>query len=123
MSIIRLDKFSLQTALDIPPKSTLLTISQVINRESNTYAAGGEEKVKLNVEAVYGLAIIIHEGDGDSAVKTRIYVDGTLQEQLSGNSFTILFAAFTNSLKIALYGDNVTGYNSTIKIAGVRRGL
>ncbi|MEM1589825.1 MAG: hypothetical protein QW175_05355, partial [Candidatus Bathyarchaeia archaeon] len=69
-------------------------ISQSISRLSESYTAG-EEKTQLSLTGIHGFAIIVHMGDGDAGVTTRIYVDGTLWESCPANVFAKFYVTFT----------------------------
>jgi hypothetical protein len=103
-------------AFSRPTKS----FSNVLQRTSSSYNAGEEKE--LYRDYGNGFCIIIHEGDGDSALTTRIYVDDSLEESISGDCFDVFFVAFNSSISIrtysASYGDF---YNSTVSIAGFKR--
>ena len=120
---VKLDKAKLQTALEIFPKSELVRIDETISKTSESYASGGEEKVKLDLTGVHGQATIVHDGDGDSTVTTRIYLDGaaTPDETITADTFAIIFVTFTSELKIATYADGVTANCSTMRVSGFRR--
>ena len=65
----------------------------------------------------------MHDGDGDSTVTTRIYLDGatTPSETITANIFGIIFVSFISELKIATYADGVTANCSTMRVSGFRR--
>ncbi|MGB9684421.1 MAG: hypothetical protein ACPL1Z_05790 [Candidatus Bathyarchaeales archaeon] len=120
---IKLDKAKLQTALEIFPKSDLTRINETIAKASESYTAG-EEKVKLNLTNIHGHAEIVHDGDGDAGVTTRIYLDGatTPNETIAGNVFGIIIVSFTSSLAIRVYAAAAGTYNcSNMRVAGFRR--
>jgi len=68
---------------------------------SETYTAG-EEKVKITISAE-GEVTLNHAGDGDLDIKTRIYVDGTLEDTIDGNAAAVITVGFTTSLEIRTY--------------------
>ena len=96
-------------------------ISQTISRASQSYSAG-EEKTQLSLTGIHGFAIIIHMGDGDEALTTRIYIDGSLWESFKANIFAKLYVTFTSSLSIRTYAaSSGTYYRSACYINGFRR--
>jgi len=70
---VRLDKAKLQDALEIVTKTELVRIDETIARASETYATG-EEKVKVNLTGIHGQAVMVHMGDGDAGIITRLYM-------------------------------------------------
>jgi len=96
-------------------------ISQAISRLSESYTAG-EEKTQLSLTGIHGFAIIVHMGDGDAGVTTRIYVDGTLWESCPANVFAKFYVTFTSSLSIRGYAASAgTYYRSASYVNGFRR--
>lgn len=96
-------------------------IGQTISRLSESYYAG-EEKTQLTLSNVHGFTIIVHMGDGDGDVTTRIYVDGSLWETCPANVFAKFYVTFTSSLSIRGYATTAgTYYRSTTYVIGFRR--
>ncbi|MEM3618226.1 MAG: hypothetical protein QXK47_04030 [Candidatus Bathyarchaeia archaeon] len=96
-------------------------ISQTISRLSESYSAG-EEKTQLSLTGIHGFAIIVHMGNGDAGVTTRIYVDGTLWESCPANVFAKFYVTFTSSLIIRGYAASAgTYYRSDSYVNGFRR--
>jgi len=65
---------------------------------------------------------MVHMGDGDAGIITRLYIDGTLAEEVAGNLFAIILLSFTSSLRICTYSATaVTAYCSETRVSGFRR--
>jgi hypothetical protein len=85
-----------------------------------SYGAGEEKE--LYREYGNGFCIIVHEGDGDSTLTTRIYIDDNLEVSFAGDYFDVIFAIFNSSISIRTYSANSgTFYNSTAVVAGFKR--
>jgi hypothetical protein len=96
-------------------------ITQSISRLSESYSAG-EEKTQFSLSGVHGFAIIVHMGDGNSGVTTRIYVDGSLFDSCPANVFAKFYVTFTSSLSVRGYAATAgTYYRSASYINGFRR--
>jgi len=94
-------------------------IDEEVAAVSEAYTAG-EEKTKLTISGE-GSVTIHHAGDGDADIITRVYIDGTLAEEIAGNVPGIITAGFTTSLEIRTYSAvAVTASNSTVHIVGWR---
>jgi len=74
----------------------------------------GEEKVKVSVGSEGG-ASIVHAGDGDPTLETRIYVDGELRESCSCNEATLFHARFGSRLEVKVY----SGVDQEARSSGV----
>ena len=120
---IKLDKAKLQSALDIFAKTELVRIDETIAKLSEAYT-DGEEKPKISLTDVHGQATIVHDGDGDAGLETRVYIDGspTQDEAVASNEFAIIFVTFTSSLEIRTYATVAGTYgNSAMQVSGFRR--
>jgi len=120
---IKLNKAKFQAALEIFPKTELVRIDETIARLSETYTAG-EEKEKLNLTGIHGQATIVHMGDGDTGIITRVYLDGAVSpnEEVDGADFAMIFVSFTSQLRITTYSASaITAYCSESRITGFRR--
>jgi len=96
-------------------------INVPISRLSETYTAG-EEKTQLSLTGVHGYATLIHMGDGDAGVITRIYLDGSLFESVPADVYAFIFVTFSSSLEIRGYAPSAgTFYRSASYISGLRR--
>jgi len=96
-------------------------ITASVSRISESYSAG-EEKTQLSLTGIHGMAVIVHMGDGDAGVTTRIYLDGTLFDSVPANVFAKFYVTFTSSLSIAGYAAAAgTYYRSTSYVNGFRR--
>jgi len=86
---------------------------------SETYTAG-EEKVKITVSGE-GSVTINHAGDGDLDIKTRIYVDGVMEDEIDGNAAAVVTVGFTSSLELRTYSATaITASCSSFHIVGWR---
>jgi len=95
-------------------------VSASVSRLSETYTAG-EEKTQFSLSG-HGFAAIVHMGDGNSEVTTRLYIDGSLFDSCPANVFAIFHVTFTSSLSIRGYAASAgTYYRSTSYINGFRR--
>jgi len=98
----------------------LTTINYDVARTSETYNAG-EEKTKVELTGVEGFAVIVNNGDGDATIITRVYLNGSLAEEIDGNVFGWIYCVFTSSFKIVTYSATAqTAYCSSINVRGVR---
>jgi len=85
-----------------------------------TYSAG-EEKAKVRIGSEGSLSLV-HDGDGDPTLETRIYVDGELKESAKCDELAIFHLAFFRSLEVKGYsGTEQEGRNSSFYITGVVR--
>jgi len=86
---------------------------------SETYTAG-EEKTKITITGE-GSVTMNHAGDGDLDIKTRIYVDGTLEDTIDGNAAAVITIGFTTSLELRTYSATaITASCSSFHIVGWR---
>jgi len=122
---VRIDKDKLLSALqkDLEQmfSKPVNRISATIDRLKESYSAD-EEKVQYELAGYEGYAVIVHEGDGDSSVTTRIYIDGQLSDSCTADMFAVFFVTFTSSLSIRGYTANAgMFYRSTTRISGIGR--
>jgi len=92
-------------------------VDEEVTKVSETYASGGEEKSKVSITGK-GTCTIGHKGDGDSAVTTRLYVDGTLVKENPANEAYVYTVGFDTSLEIRTFADGVIAYCSKMHVAG-----
>jgi len=86
---------------------------------SETYTAG-EEKTKITVSGE-GAVTLNHAGDGDVDIKTRVYVDGSLEDTIDGNAAAVVTIGFALSLELRTYSASaITASCSSFHIAGWR---
>jgi len=124
MSSIKIDKSKLLSALEALQKSDVTRIYESVTKQSETYT-DGEEKDKLSITG-QGMATIVQDGDGDSGVSTRIYIDGasTPDQEIPADTFAIIFASFTSSLEIKTYAETAGTYNcSNVNVVGFKRSV
>jgi len=88
---------------------------------SETYIAG-EEKIQLSLKGRHGYVTLVHMGDGDPEVTTRIYLDGSLFNSVPADTFSFFFLTFGSSLEIKGYAPSAgTFYRSASYVSGLRR--
>jgi len=98
-------------------------INVTITRLSETYTAG-EEKTQLSLTGRHGYATLVHIGDGDAGVTTRIYLDGSLFESVPANVYAFIFVTFSSSLEIRGYAPSAgTFYRSASYVGGLGRSV
>jgi len=86
---------------------------------SETYTAG-EEKSKIIISGE-GQVTLNHAGDGDFDIKTRVYVDGTLEDTIDGNAAAVVTVGFTTSLELRTYSASaITASCSSFHVVGWR---
>jgi len=101
----------------IAPATTKIDSKQ--DAISETYTAG-EEKTKITITGE-GSVTMNHAGDGELDIKTRIYVDGTLEDTIDGNAAAVITVGFTTSLELRTYSAiAVTASCSSFHIVGWR---
>jgi len=108
----------MHTAKILVAKATT-KIDERVDGVSESYTAG-EEKSKLLISAE-GSVTISFEGDGDSTLEMRVYVDGTMEQSFLANQPAVVTAGFTTSLEIKSYAASaVTAKFSSFHASGWR---
>jgi len=85
-----------------------------------TYFAG-EEKTKLFIGSE-GTLTIVHDGNGDPTLETRIYVNGELKEPIRCDIKATVYLRFYESLEIKVYSAiEQEAKNSSMYLTGMIR--
>jgi len=86
----------------LPPEVTNFAEYEA-HSELEPYSAG-EEKLKIAIGS-RGIATIVHDGNGDPTLETRIYTDGVLKGRSSCNEKSIFHAKFNSKLEVKVYSE------------------
>jgi len=63
-----------------------------------------EEKTLIELNSS-GLAIVVHDGDGNPTLETRVYVDGELKESCLCNKKAIFNIVFQKKIEVKVYSE------------------
>jgi len=90
--------------------------------KSYTLDAGAESTI-VNITGV-GAVTVLYAGDGDSNISVRVYVDGSLDDEIPCNESRVGIYSFTGSVTINAYNPGtvtVTATVTTFYVRGVYR--
>jgi len=101
--------------LILPP---VLLLEKEVASVTETYSAG-EEKTKFSIGS-RGYLTLVHDGNGDPTLTTRIYVGGVLKESCPCNVRAIFHITFEESLGVKVYSEvEQVAKSSSLSIHGV----